>query len=437
MIKKILNSKFKKDLAFSYFTQATNIGVVFIQLFLINRYFGVDIYGLLAIIMLTAGISTSLLTSKNSEAVTRFFTRELVNNDLKSAKFILFIGFVIDLIMGLIFILLIYLLSDFIAKTFMKDVNYSFEVFLYSFVVFFKFLRETFVGYFQARELFFQMNTIIVFESFVKAISLIGIIFIMHKHNLSDIIYVFILASGLAFLYSFFIFINYYKSQFYKIALDFNKKLLKEYWSFNLKTFLSSTLKIGHDQVDVLILSYFTSSYVIGIYSIFKKILNVFFIIISQVAVVRFTKIIKFYESKKFSEMLKDIKSKTLFIFYAIIPLFIISLGLLKFIFVSMNIPFKTIYYTIYSILFIRVIVAALMWWWRPFIITHNVTAPIYMNTLNLIDTILFPIILFNIFTSVNPLLLISISNVLVVIPIEIIAFYYFYKYIYRRVVDV
>lgn len=40
---KLLNSKFKKDLIFSYFTQGVTIGFGFLQLFLINRYFGVEI----------------------------------------------------------------------------------------------------------------------------------------------------------------------------------------------------------------------------------------------------------------------------------------------------------------------------------------------------------------------------------------------------------
>jgi len=76
MIKKLLNSKFKKDLSFSYLAQAITISFGFLQLFLINRYFGVATFGQLAIIMSTAGIFSSLLTARSSEAVTRFFKRE-------------------------------------------------------------------------------------------------------------------------------------------------------------------------------------------------------------------------------------------------------------------------------------------------------------------------------------------------------------------------
>ena len=74
MFKKCLNSKFKKDLIFSYFAQGITIGFGFIQLFLINRYFGVETYGQLAIIMSTAGIFSALLTARSSEAI--FYKRD-------------------------------------------------------------------------------------------------------------------------------------------------------------------------------------------------------------------------------------------------------------------------------------------------------------------------------------------------------------------------
>ena len=66
MLKKLINTK--------DFTQGITIGLGFIQLFLINRYFGVETYGQLAIIMSTAGIFSALLTARSSEAI--FYKRD-------------------------------------------------------------------------------------------------------------------------------------------------------------------------------------------------------------------------------------------------------------------------------------------------------------------------------------------------------------------------
>lgn len=124
--------------------------------FLINRYFGVETYEQLAIIMSTAGIFSALLNARSSEAITRFFTREMLHNNLQNAKFILFVGFCIDSITAFLMVWLTYLLSEFVAQTFMKDIKFSGEVFLYSFVIFFGFLRGIFFGYFQSKEMFFD-----------------------------------------------------------------------------------------------------------------------------------------------------------------------------------------------------------------------------------------------------------------------------------------
>ena len=200
MLKKLINTKFKKDLAFSYFTQGITIGLGFIQLFLINKYFGVETYGQLAIIMSTAGIFSALLTARSSEAITRFFTREMINNNFQNAKFILTIGFCIDIITALFMIGLTYMLSEFVAETFMKNIKFSSEVFLYSFVIFFGFLRGTIFGYFQSKEMFFLINTITIFESFIKIVALILIVFVFSNSTLEDVIWTLIVASFLSFL---------------------------------------------------------------------------------------------------------------------------------------------------------------------------------------------------------------------------------------------
>ena len=74
------------------------------------------------------------------------------------------------------------------------------------------------------------------------------------------------------------------------------------------------------------------------------------------------------------------------------------------------------------------------MWWWRAFIITHNPMIPIYINILNLTNTILIPMLLFNFFKTIEPLLLISLSNFLIILPMGLIGYYYFYISIYKKV---
>ena len=121
-------------------------------------------------------------------------------------------------------------------------------------------------------------------------------------------------------------------------------------------------------------------------------------------------------------------------IFSLITPMFILVLVGLNMIFAYMNITFSNLYYIVFVILFLKIIASALMWWWRAFIITHNPMIPIYINIYNLTNTILIPMLLFNFFKTIEPLLLISLSNFLIILPMGLIGYYYFYISIYKKV---
>ena len=382
---KLLNSKFKKDLIFSYFTQGVTIGFGFLQLFLINRYFGVETYGQLAIIMSTAGIFSALLTARSSEAITRFFTREMLNNNFQNAKFILFVGFCIDVITALFMIGLTYLLSEFVAETFMKNIKFSSEVFLYSFVIFFGFLRGTIFGYFQSKEMFFLINTITIFESFIKIVALILIVFVFSNSTLEDVIWTLIVASFLSFLYALIVFLKYYIQEFWTTHLFFNKVILKEYWSFNIKTFTSSSLKAGNNNIDNLLIAYFLNAQLVGFYQIIKKILSPIAIVVGPFSMLVYPKLVHFFEKKeadKFKNLIFKISSY-IFLF----SIFYILLGyvFIEEIFALMNIELSSELYVLYGLLSVLILVTSMLWWTRVF---SNVVDPNYSLYMNIFATI-------------------------------------------------
>lgn len=376
----LLNSKFKKDLAFSYFTQAITISFGFLQLFIINKYFGVETYGQLAIIMSTAGIFSALLTARSSEAITRFFTREMLNKNLQNAKFVLALGLTIDFITALFLVLVVYLASDFIATTFMKDINFSHEVFLYSFVTFVGFLRGTFLGYFQSKELFFQINTITVFESFIKIMALIYITFGISNSSLEDIILGLIISATISFIYVLVTFILRYIKEFENTKLQYNKILLKEYWSFNIKTFASSSLKAGNSNIDNLLIAYFINVQMVGIYQIIKKILSPINVVVSPFSMLVYPKLVNYFETKQ-TERFKAIIVKISFY----IAFFCIGYSLLFFfgfdyIFELMKIEVIASYKTIYVLFALLLFISSILWWVRIFSNVVNPNYSLYMN---------------------------------------------------------
>lgn len=395
MIKKLISTKFKKDLIFSYFAQGITIGLGFIQLFLINRYFGVETYGQLAIIMSTAGIFSALLTARSSEAITRFFTREMINNNFQNAKFILTIGFCIDIITALFMIGLTYLLSEFVAETFMKDIEFSSEVFLYSFVIFFGFLRGTIFGYFQSKEMFFLINTITIFESFIKIVALILIVFVFSNSTLEDVIWTLIVASFLSFLYALIVFLKHYIQEFWTTHLFFNKVILKEYWSFNIKTFTSSSLKAGATNIDNLVLSYYANAQMVGIYQTIKKMLSPLAFVIAPFSTLTLTKIVSYYESKNFLKLHDIVKKVTVKLLLINIVVLVALFLILEPFLTLQNITTNNKVYIAFFVLAIFYSLPLYIWWGRNFIILYNPMLPIYSNLLLSVNSIWIPIMLY------------------------------------------
>jgi O-antigen/teichoic acid export membrane protein len=380
MIKKILNSKFKKDLTFSYFTHCISLVFGFIQLFLVNRYFGIETYGQLAIIISTAGIFSALLTARSSEAITRFFTREILHNNLQNAKFILFIGFFMDLLTAFFMVGLTFLFSGFVALSFMKDIEFSDEVFLYSFVIFFGFLRGTFFGYFQSKELFFFINTITFIELLVKLLSLLLIIFLFPNSMLKNIIWTLIIASFSSLFFTVIIFLKSYIKEFQNTPLSFNKLIIKEYYFFNIRTFVSSSLKAGNNNIDTLLIAHFFNAQSVGFYQLIKKILSPIGMVAEPFSMLVYPKLIYFFENNDFLKFKNLIVEVSFYIFLFALAFIFIEYIFIEDILAFFSVKISTELYSLYCLQSFLIIATSMVWWVRVFSNVVNVNYSLYMN---------------------------------------------------------
>lgn len=120
LIKKLLNSKSKKDLLFSYFSQISVILLGFLQVILLTKFFGIETYGKYMIIISSAGVFTTLLTAKSTEAVTKFCLRERLKGNISNEKLIILFGLSIDVLIAFTLLAIIYLVSPLIATFFFK-----------------------------------------------------------------------------------------------------------------------------------------------------------------------------------------------------------------------------------------------------------------------------------------------------------------------------
>ena len=396
----IMNKKFrlKEHLLFSYFSQIVNISLGFLQVFLISRYFGVEVYGQLMIIIASAGVFSVLLTARSSEAITRFFTREILNNNLENAKFIIIIGFIIDFITAILLVVFIYGVSNLIAIHLIKNQMLEFEVFIYSLVIFFTFLSGTMLGYLQSNNMFIQINIISIIEMTLKNVILLFAIFILKEESLKSIIIVLICASLFSYFYTIFIFSKNYIKQFKNIKYKVNFFILKEYWNFNLKTFISSSLKAGNNNMDTLLIAYFINANIVGIYQIIKKILSPSTFLVKPFSMLLYPKLIKYFESKDIKNLKILILKISMMLFLIIVVyIFCIYLGI-EIIFNIMKIEFVAYYNYLFILLSFVTVLVSMQWWSRIFSNTVNPNYSLYSNlfatlfqlTITILSTYLF-----------------------------------------------
>jgi len=200
------------------------------------------------------------------------------------------------------------------------------------------------------------------------------------------------------------------------VKFKYNKPLLKEYWSFNLKTFTSSSLKIGASNIDNLILGYYANSESVGIYQTLKKLLSPISLMIAPFTTLTLSKIITYYENKNFIRLHALVKNITLKLFFLSIGVVFMLLIVLKFYLEIQNIQYNEITIISFAFLSIFYLLPVFIWWGRNFIILYNPLLPIYSNILLSINSIWIPILLYKL-NYFDGLITICLGIVLAYIP--------------------
>jgi O-antigen/teichoic acid export membrane protein len=379
-VRALISSKFKEHLAFSYITQFIVAIFGVLQIFLINKYYGIEVFGQLTIIISTVGILNSLATARSSEAVTKFFVIEKIKHNNQNAKFVLAIGMTIDFITAIILIAMVYFLANFLANFFLKDINLAHEIIIYAYITFFVFLRGTIIGYLQAKELFHKINAINIFDWSLRILFLFLFIFYLDWLTLKDIIYSLLFASIVSFFYALFIFINSYLPEFKGVKIQYNKLLFQKYLKFNLKTFISSSLKAGNRNIDNLILAFFLDSQVVGIYQTIKKILSPVAMLSIPFSMLIYPKLIDYFTNNKKLRFLNIIKKISLNVLFLGICYVMFALYFLEDLFIFMDVEFLNEYKYYFSLISVFTLISTITWWARPFSNVVNVNYSIYIN---------------------------------------------------------
>ncbi|MCG7531148.1 oligosaccharide flippase family protein [Psychrobium sp. MM17-31] len=382
-IQKLTSSKFSIDLLSSYGTQAITILAGFIQLFLINRFYGVEIFGQFSIILATIGIFSSVVTARSSEAVTRFLKREELSENWESAKFVIVTGLLVDLLTAFLLLLLSYIVAGWFSSFFLKDAKYALELFLYAFVVFFGFLKGTLTGFYQAKENFIVIN---IFSSLTAVLNIlfISIFVYFFSPTLEFLIISIVFANALSWLIMSMKFYADFQRYYKGYATTYNREIWAEYWRFNLKTFTSSSLKAGNQNIESLIIGYFVDAQAVGVYQTVKKLVSPIAIIVQPLAMLTYPKMIKSFEENNMQQSQMMILKVCKYVLLFSMAYIVLAGGFFDALLGFMSLNVVSNYFLYFLIISFTMVFASMQWWARPF---SNTVNPMYSVNINLFSS--------------------------------------------------
>lgn len=321
MTKKTMNLIYKrhKNLIVSFIKNIQfrifGLGISFLIVLLINRFFGVATFGEYSLIITISQASTILVTFGIPNTLIKIIGNG--NYDYPAAKKILIKGCKITLLFALIPMLFFYLGSYFLSHSIFKNVNlYTYFLVIAVSIPLFV-VHEIFVYFFIATKSFLKFN---LFMFVVPNVLLIG--FLVLFHFLEKGTYF----TFLAFTLSIFITVIIEIITIFdwkpkdKVEVQSTKELLKTASPLFFSGFLMYLL----NATSIIILGLMVNEKQLGVYNIAFKIANLGLLIIVSISTITTPKIAQLFGEKNLEELKKTVQNATKLISILTIPLVLV-----------------------------------------------------------------------------------------------------------------
>lgn len=324
---------------------------------------------------------TNFLSFRTNEALVRFYTRGKVKNNQELQYFSIVAGLILDVVTGVIMLITIQFSAEAIATHLLKSKEDIDAVYMFSYIASAYFLRGTGSGLLTAKEYFVAANVLSVLEQALKVSLVLWGVGRAEDLNL-QMLMVLIFASSIPITLLYLIIA--YKHLFQiPPGRWVHTKWIRFYWYFSVSTFVSSTLKSGHKNIDSVILGYFSSPSIVGIYNLFKQFISPIEMLAAPYALQIYPKFVHALSAKKIDPIAESIRqgSNSLLRNGCLVMLVTIPSAYIYFSWVDIRLIGKD--YVSFFILLAASFIIQRLWWSRAFSlaskpglsITANITA--------------------------------------------------------------
>lgn len=295
---------------------------------IIARYYGPEVYGLFSLSFMIVGFLVAFASFGLSEGILRFISLHYGKKNKDEIRYLVKISTKISIISGILFGILLFFCSEFIAKNIFHNLELIFYLKVFSFLIPIQVFTNLYFSIIRAHERI-TVNSFgaHILQNIIKLIFVIVLIFLGASSSQSiSFSYLIGILAGLLFAYFFcknslsYIFINNKLSGVEKETLK--KSLFSYSWPLVLFTIIGSLMM----WTDTFFIGYFKDSYWVGIYNSAIPIAGLL-VLFSDIFMQMFFPLITKELSSKNMDVVKELsKQVTKWIFILNLPLTILIL---------------------------------------------------------------------------------------------------------------
>ena len=362
--------KIKRKFGSIYFFSALSSLIGAFLSFLYVKYAGYEEFGLFVLLMSIIGVMLDIVSSRTSEGVTYF---SKLNHDRKD---VIFSGCTFDIIITVAFtVVLCVFYFNYHQFDALSDIE-SNAILLYGLYPLTRILFGTTQGLLIADE---KYNKVIIINFISSLIRLFSTFFIIYTAKLNHT------SIALTYAISTFVFFpllikTLYLSSFWDLA---NRVVVPGFFSYSVKTFLSSLVKSGNKKIDNLIIGFYIGPAFLGLYELCKKIVLPITFLVNPLSNIYFPVFVTNYATGNFEKIKNVIKKSSFYIstlqlvyaFVTVLAIIYLPIGIFDdyefdeiiFVYLSVLISFSFIQHT---------------WWCRPFSNSVDPKLSLHVNLL-------------------------------------------------------
>ena len=321
--------EFMKNVSWLFVAKSVPSAINVLEMVILARVLGLELFGLLTLVIAYVKIVSSLLDFRVWESVVKYVGEFMEKKETDNALSMIKLSYIIDFATGLVAFLVCISLAGFANDVFIKSVDGFKLVLIFSFSLMVATVNSTSEALFRV---FDKFKTIVFVKSSSSIFRLGSVLIALYLgYGIKGVLFAYVAGSFFEFLLTQIVVNMMLKDKgldsWFSSRLGLLSHRMREITWFLLNTSFNATLKIANEgRIAVLILGYFFGSGAAGLYKVARAVIKIIIRITDPLYEAIFPKLVSFSTANLYGRLVEIIKFSIRNMLKFAIPLLIIIL---------------------------------------------------------------------------------------------------------------